>query len=365
MIKMRKTTFSILLILFISSLITPIFPILISTARNFDRKQSEVSNLNTSALTEINTTIIIDDLPGSPLNWTWAKDQGYCTGLGTAANPYVISGKFFNTSLAGYNSLTIIDSRKHFIVRNCEFKGHSQFAGIELANTTNGVITGNMMHPNTGALVWVYNSSANVIRSNNASYGSYYGVLIDSAGGISRDNVVTDNVIAHNYEAGVQIRIGSIFNTISDNNFSNNTLGIDVNAYVTNNTIRGNVIRNSYLSGVLLNTLSEYNYIYENCFITNSLHAIDNGLKNFWDNGAKGNYWDNYTGSDANNDGIGDIPYNITGGAGSQDLFPLMNCPAPSTPSGIPGYSLFIVFIVGIASIIGIIVIRKKKILNA
>ena len=362
---MRKTTFSILLTLFILSLITPIFPMVFSTAMNFDKEQIELSNLNTSALTEINTTIIINDYPGSPLNWTWAKDQGYCTGLGTTSNPYVISDKFFNTSLAGSNSLKIADSRKHFIVRNCEFKGHTQFAGIQLDNTTNGVITGNMMHPNTGALVWVFNSSNNVIRNNNASYGYYYGFLIDSAGGISRNNVVTDNTIAHNIEAGVQIRIGSVFNTISDNDFSNNTLGIDVNMYVTNNTIRGNIIRNSYVSGVILNVFSQYNLIYENCFITNTLHAIDNGLDNFWDNGAKGNFWDNYTGSDGNSDGIGDIPYNITGSAGSQDLFPLMKCPAPETPSEIPGYSLFVVFVAGIASIIGIIVIRKKKVLKA
>ena len=36
------------------------------------------------------------------------------------------------------------------------------------------------------------------------------------------------------------------------------------------------------------------------------------------------NYWDDYTGSDSNNDGIGDTPYPVPGGT-SQDNYPLMH----------------------------------------
>ena len=36
-----------------------------------------------------------------------------------------------------------------------------------------------------------------------------------------------------------------------------------------------------------------------------------------------GNYWDDYSGVDENDDGIGDTPYVISGGAGSRDYLPV------------------------------------------
>ncbi len=65
---MRRLVFSVIFVLVISSAILPIFPLLISTTINSDENQGEIGKLNTSALTEINTTIIINDLPGSLTN---------------------------------------------------------------------------------------------------------------------------------------------------------------------------------------------------------------------------------------------------------------------------------------------------------
>jgi nitrous oxidase accessory protein NosD len=42
---------------------------------------------------------------------------------------------------------------------------------------------------------------------------------------------------------------------------------------------------------------------------------------NIWDNGEEGNYWDDYSGSDINGDGIGDTPYTIY--ENFTDLYPL------------------------------------------
>ncbi|GAI90489.1 unnamed protein product, partial [marine sediment metagenome] len=51
--------------------------------------------------------------------------------------------------------------------------------------------------------------------------------------------------------------------------------------------------------------------------------AENNGASNFWDNGTIGNYWDDYAGLDANDDGIGDTPYMIPGTVGDQDNYPV------------------------------------------
>jgi len=53
--------------------------------------------------------------------------------------------------------------------------------------------------------------------------------------------------------------------------------------------------------------------------------ASDLGTGNTWDDGSRGNYWGNYSGSDLNNDGIGDQPFYLhPRSRGVKDNFPLM-----------------------------------------
>jgi len=61
--------------------------------------------------------------------------------------------------------------------------------------------------------------------------------------------------------------------------------------------------------------------IYHNNFINNDVQARDE-WSNIW-NSKIGNYWSDYVGKDENNDGIGDIPYNISGGF-NKDYAPLI-----------------------------------------
>ncbi|GAI60440.1 unnamed protein product, partial [marine sediment metagenome] len=131
-----------------------------------------------------------------------------------------------------------------------------------------------------------------------------------------------------------------------------------------NCTILDNDIKENQQDGLNLyqsddnNSGSDYNTIYNNFFVNNGIHAIDETSNNYWNSAVIGNYWDNYTGVDDDNDGIGDSPHIFTGGT---DYLPIWDDDPPQpTPGGIPGYDL-ILFISVLFISIGIISITTIK----
>jgi len=92
------------------------------------------------------------------------------------------------------------------------------------------------------------------------------------------------------------------------------------------NTLTGNWLQeNTY--GVYL-SFSSLNTVYHNNFIQNTIQAFANA-DNTWDWQQEGNYWSDYTGVDADDDGIGDTPYPIIPG---YDNYPLMDIWGGSAP---------------------------------
>jgi nitrous oxidase accessory protein len=84
-----------------------------------------------------------------------------------------------------------------------------------------------------------------------------------------------------------------------------------------NNTITANSIVNCEY-GLTLGTTGSTavaNWIYLNNFVNNSRHVISlsgsDHTVNRFDNGVKGNYYEDYQGNDANWDGVGDSPYTV------------------------------------------------------
>ncbi len=120
---------------------------------------------------------------------------------------------------------------------------------------------------------------------------------------------------------------------ISNNNASNNSLGIKL-FYSSNNTLTNNICSsNNY--GIIFLLDSNNNFIYKNNFVNNTDNAYSHNSTNIWNSTSPitytykgnqytkylGNYWDDYTDVDADNDGIWDNPYSIYS---DKDTYPLV-----------------------------------------
>jgi len=124
----------------------------------------------------------------------------------------------------------------------------------------------------------------------------------------SNNTIKNNNIIGFNH--GVYILSYSEKNTISDNFISKNKYGIRIKGCYFNNVSKNNIKNNN--RGVYCCCGAEYNEIHFNNFFENyEYNGIESSsLINFWDN----NYWDDYNGTDMNDDGYGDTPYLIPSG---------------------------------------------------
>jgi nitrous oxidase accessory protein len=169
--------------------------------------------------------------------------------------------------------------------------------------------------------------SANEIGSGYYSSGIYLNGSFNCVVGNSFSSMEMDdcnsNVIIGNSFVSLDLKEfgkgGCSDNIISKNRVDGNR-GINDGVWLwegENNTISGNSIRNCE-NGLTLGTTGSTavaNSIYLNNFVNNTKHVISlsgsDHTVNHFDNGVKGNYYDDYQGNDANWDGVGDSPYTI------------------------------------------------------
>jgi parallel beta-helix repeat protein len=144
----------------------------------------------------------------------------------------------------------------------------------------------------------------------------------------SVNNNISHNILSNNQQYNIYLTTDSNTNKVSFNIMDNSIYGIRIKGSQHNNVYK-NCIKNNDV-GIYCCCDAKSNYIYNNTLLNNSLrNAEENeGLTNIWYDypNGNGNYWDNYTGSDENHDGIGDIPYEIYN-AGNRDIYPLMTPP--------------------------------------
>jgi len=157
-----------------------------------------------------------------------------------------------------------------------------------------------------GTLVDMYCDSGIEIRSNsNNVFGNIISIIFIKES--------SDNSIFHN-----KINRVELFKS-SNNAIFNNTV---LKSFIMYYSIENIIFENNINHRLSLKNSSNYNRIFHNNFV---LNILDDKCDNIWDNGYPmcGNYWDDYIGEDNDGDGVGDTPYNISGG-NNQDRYPLM-----------------------------------------
>jgi len=217
----------------------------------------------------------------------------------------------------------------------------NNYEGICFYNASNNVITRNNIFKSKTGIWVIYASDNNVITENNISNSDMSGINVYR---YSSNNTITNNSIV-NSEIGIGILVTSLANNtiIRRNNVSDVNIGICVNHECNNTTITENTISNCHREGIgdLYDSPGDVK-IYLNSFIDNELNAArSDGLAVIWNSTEEitylydddiytnylGNYWDDYEGSDADGDGIGDTPYDgirfVEKGPG-HDYHPLM-----------------------------------------
>ena len=198
--------------------------------------------------------------------------------------------------------------------------------GVDLEDTVSCVTIKNLNIRSFS--IGTYIRSTNNTLVGNAVYENIVGVLLSGSA-----NSINKNYIANN-EQGLFFgfeAVDGVGNIPSDVKISHNTF--------INNTRQ--------LSGCVC---KEYN-------LSETRHS--------WDDGREGNYWSNYNGTDANNDGLGDTPYVVD--ILNQDSYPLMQMPAspPTTANTTPQFAtepiVFVVAFIAIAISVHFVLRRIRK----
>ncbi|MBU4255664.1 MAG: right-handed parallel beta-helix repeat-containing protein [Candidatus Thermoplasmatota archaeon] len=286
----------------------------------------------------------------------WAGD-------GTEADPYIIENWDIDASTA--DGIRIENTDVYFIIKNCvihdgksdlrrgisfykvthgkidkvtaynNYGIHLSFSsnnnisanqiynnndGAYLLSSSNNNLSANRIYNNDNYGIKLVNSSNNLIIANRIYNNSYDGILLSSS---SNNNTITNCEVYNNFNSGILLSYSSN-NKITNSAVYNNDDGIFLWDSSNNNTITNNAVyNNSY--GIRLDVVysSNNNLLYHNNLVNNTYNAYDECI-NYWNNSTEGNYWSDYNGSDTDGNGIGNTPYNISGG-NNKDNYPLMS----------------------------------------
>jgi parallel beta-helix repeat protein len=226
---------------------------------------------------------------------------------------------------------------------------------IVLVSTVNSKVTNNSVEA-PDYVIFVHNSSDNTI-ANNFVFKGGIGIFLHS----SFQNELVGNYVT-DATSGITLEF-SDENIIDGNIIIGGFVGIRLDES-NNNTVRKNVVEDCEMVA-----LSFWRNASQNLFYLNSLFNNTKNVEpyrpigpdqigpvfqiNSWDNGTVGNFWDDYHGTDNNDDGIGDTPYIID--ENNQDNYPLME------PTIIPEFPSWTTLLVAVVAVVAVTVVYRRK----
>ena len=271
------------------------------------KQSSHNTTIIQNSFSNSSTAILISDSDDQRITQNSIRDCP--TGISLFTSRNIVRSNTINTTDWGmvlYGSSFNTVQSNTFLHQGIILLGSDIFSGLPVYYTSHTIEDNTL----DGSPIYYYSQQQDIEVPTNAAQV----ILADCQNMLIRD---------HEY-SGINDAIQIAFSsdcTIANTHIENSSIdGISI-GYSSRIHIIGSTIKKCAY-GLMMSLNSDITIIHNN-FVDNT-HAVYIDQGGIWDDGYPfgGNYWSNYTGSDANHDGIGDTPYAIMGGA--QDRYPFM-----------------------------------------